>query len=251
MSKPPEHWPRAVEGIIDSTLDAIGRPALRDIYNAVLGDRITAWRSTNLADVFRKYQEATKDLPPEGKRFVAEKVGIRFLEEASLEDNPDLQKIWANLLAAAVSNQRPEVTPRYIAVAKELTLKEALFLKAVYDRRLKNPLSATIKLKNALQWGGRERIVDIVTHLISLGLVLRHEYSVTLSGGMSISDANVKHLTSLADLDTVVLTNFGWEFICAAVEGAAPIPPAKQQGMEPVRPVGKSRRQRTRPSSRE
>jgi hypothetical protein len=86
-SNPPEHWPRAVEGIIGSTIDAIGRPALRDIYNATLGDRMTLYRITNLANVFRRYQEATKDLPPEGRRFAAEKAGIRLIEETSLEDD--------------------------------------------------------------------------------------------------------------------------------------------------------------------
>jgi len=100
MADAPEEKPGAatfgetLTSVINATLDVVGRPALRDMYNAAVGDRITAWRAENLADVFRAYQEATRDLPPEGRRFVAERVGIRFIEEASLEDDPDLQKIW-------------------------------------------------------------------------------------------------------------------------------------------------------------
>jgi hypothetical protein len=80
MADQPDHqpgWPQAVGAaagaVINATLDAIGRPALKDIYAAAIGDRITAWRAQNLADVFSKYQQATKDLPPEGRRFVAER----------------------------------------------------------------------------------------------------------------------------------------------------------------------------------
>jgi hypothetical protein len=216
MTNSSEHWPQAVEGIIGSTLDAIGRPALRDIYNAALGDRIIGWRLSNLANVFRIYQEATKDLPPEGRRFVAEKVGIRVVEEASLEDNPDLQKIWANLLAAAVSKKRPEVAPRYISVVRELSPDEALFLKAMYDHAPNTtgyPVGGSI-LGEALPTSDPDRIDEILEHLTWLGLVRvvsrRHANSHDL-----LNQSDPKDIVY-----TIGLTKFGGQFLSAAIEGA-------------------------------
>jgi Abortive infection alpha len=214
MSDHPEQGSGALERIISSTLGAIGGPQLKEIYYAALGDRITKYRITNLANVFREYQEATKGLPPEGKRFVAEKVGIRFLEEASLEDNPDLQKIWANLLAAAVSNKRPEVTPRYISAARELSFDEALFLKAIYDHApipRRYPQGISIHLKEASPSNNPDHIDDILEHLIWLNLV---------RDGVSRRPQQENSSNPKDILYSFGLTKFGWQFLSAVNEGA-------------------------------
>jgi hypothetical protein len=80
-SNPPEHWPRAVEGIIGSTIDAIGRPALRDIYNATLGDRMTLYRITNLANVFRRIRRQPRTCRPKGEGSLQKKPAFASLRK--------------------------------------------------------------------------------------------------------------------------------------------------------------------------
>lgn len=155
-----------------------------------------------MANVFRSYEQATKDLPPEGRRFVAEKVGVRLIEDALLEDEPKLQQIWANLLAAAVSKGKPDVKPRYISTAKELTPVEALFLKHAHTfiARSGEPIDGvTMQLPQAPAWPTQEVIEEITTHLISLGVVKRVEYKLNIRSGFDISGVDVKHLTALDD----------------------------------------------------
>jgi hypothetical protein len=69
----------------------------------------------------------------------------------------------------------------------------------------------------AHSWNSKDAIADIVMHLISLGIVRRIEHKLRL--GEHFDAGNVKHLTSLADLDTVRFTQFGWDFVRAAIEG--------------------------------
>lgn len=56
------------------------------------------------------------------------------LEGASLQDDPDLQDTWANLLAnAADPRQANPVLPSFAAMLKELTSREVRFLEALLD----------------------------------------------------------------------------------------------------------------------
>jgi hypothetical protein len=92
-----------VAGALGSALDAIGRQAIVDCYHALFGDRLTAKRIKNLAEVFKVYQDQTKHLPPEGKRFIAEKIGVRLIQEASLKTSPSSRNsgviFWPRLQA--------------------------------------------------------------------------------------------------------------------------------------------------------
>jgi hypothetical protein len=78
------------------------------------------------------------------------------------------------------------------------------------------PLDARIKLEVSQSWSSKGAIVDIVVHVISLGIVRRFESRLDL--GQAFHAGDIKHVTSLADLDTARLTQFGWDFVRAAVE---------------------------------
>ena len=65
-----------------------------------------------------------------------------LLEAASLEEDPELQELWVNLLANAADPRRGNVVyPSFILMAKELTPREAKLLASLHALLLKNVLS--------------------------------------------------------------------------------------------------------------
>jgi hypothetical protein len=60
-----------------------------------------------------------------------------LLEAASLEEEPELQQLWVNLLAnSADPRQENTVYPSFILMAKELTAREATFLDKLHSLQL-------------------------------------------------------------------------------------------------------------------
>ena len=59
-----------------------------------------------------------------------------ILESASLEDDPDLRRMWATMLANAADSVRvTDMMPAYAAILAELTPIEAVILEAVYSQQ--------------------------------------------------------------------------------------------------------------------
>lgn len=58
-----------------------------------------------------------------------------LLEGASLQEEPSMQEMWANLLAnAAHPSQNEKVLPVFVSMLKELTSSDAILLTALHDR---------------------------------------------------------------------------------------------------------------------
>jgi hypothetical protein len=56
------------------------------------------------------------------------------LQAAALEEDPNLQSAWANLLAnAADPRHKDKVLPAFVAILREITPTDALFLSALYQ----------------------------------------------------------------------------------------------------------------------
>lgn len=100
------------------------------ILMAMCSDRLTLWRISNLIKIT---DEAKTIL--EGKGLKAEAVEkkflSRFIEEASHEDNPDLQQMWANLLA---SESECSGKSSYINILKEISAEDAKLLQKIYQK---------------------------------------------------------------------------------------------------------------------
>ena len=98
----------------------------------LLADVVNERRHANLIKIAAR---ATERLHKAGVSPVAVPLSIIHpaLEGASLEEDPDLQTIWSNLLAnAADPRQRNGVAPSFPAILKELTSREVRFLDAIY-----------------------------------------------------------------------------------------------------------------------
>lgn len=60
------------------------------------------------------------------------KLSMPLLENASLEDDDELQEKWANLLANTLT-QKKDIRPAYIEILKELSSIEVKILDKIYD----------------------------------------------------------------------------------------------------------------------
>jgi hypothetical protein len=109
---------------------------------SLLGDRVRERRHKNLIKITARAQERLREAG-----LTAREVPLSIihpaLEAASLEENPDLQDIWANLLAnAATTEVENAVYPSFPSILKELRARDVKFLDALFR-------SALVQCKNA------------------------------------------------------------------------------------------------------
>jgi hypothetical protein len=110
---------------------ALGEPA--KALGGLLADTINARRHRNLvvATVNAKQRLTEAGVSP---KEVPLSIIHPALEAASLEENPDLQSVWANLLAnAADPRQVSAVLPSFTGMLGELTVRDAKFLAALHS----------------------------------------------------------------------------------------------------------------------
>jgi hypothetical protein len=126
----------------DSFLAAVlGEPARA--FGGLLADKVNARRHANLIQIT---VEAKRKLDAAGvsPKEVPLKIIHPMLEAASLEEDPDLQARWANLLATAADPRRTNpLSPSFTAILKELTAREAHFLDSLLDPSNMNPRSSS------------------------------------------------------------------------------------------------------------
>ena len=95
---------------------------------SLLSDQLAFYRFKCLVEIAEKAKALCEkvgiDPKPVQNKFLA-----RFVEEASYEDDPDLQDMWANLLAG--ESRDPE-NIIYINILRELTKSSAVLLEEVY-----------------------------------------------------------------------------------------------------------------------
>lgn len=110
-------------------IKGIGRP-VGDAYGLIIGDRIEAWRERNLDAVTRKTRQILKDRDLLEAAPVAEQIAIPLLEAAQGDPRPEMQELWATLLANAMDpSRRNDVRQEFIRILQALHPTDALVLK--------------------------------------------------------------------------------------------------------------------------
>ncbi len=85
--------------------------------------------------------KANKKLASHGltvpNRLVLLKIAIPLFQAATVEDDDDLQNIWANLLInAADKDSGIEVTQKFISILQDLSYLEVNILETIYSKKL-------------------------------------------------------------------------------------------------------------------
>jgi hypothetical protein len=102
----------------------------------ILNDRLQFMRWERKLRLAERGRELLRERGIEGPlRPVPYKLALPIIEHASLEDNDELQDLWANLLASAVDPTfEGLIRSAYVDIIKQLEVVDVHMLNAVYQR---------------------------------------------------------------------------------------------------------------------
>ena len=121
---------------------------------------IPGWVAGRRVDILTNTFRITQDkldncnLPKEQIKHCSLKLGVPWVENASLEEDPSLQELWANLLANALNpNFNEEIPTSFISIIKDLS---------PMDVRVINELQVQIKKKPKYAFGDGWSNIDYI-----------------------------------------------------------------------------------------
>ena len=116
---------------------------LADFWQGVLGDRVAAWRIRNAASVDQKLRA---DLASKGLELdtanLPEGMAFRWFQRATEADEPEIQDLFAKLLANAANGNEDALRKRNIDLVSNLTPDDARlveFIAESYREFINNP----------------------------------------------------------------------------------------------------------------
>lgn len=173
-------------------------------------DHIRYRRAPNQARLLVKAAEKIKEsgLPAEA---VEDKLLRAVMEDGPMEDDPDMQERWANLLANAATNSSRRVRAAFPKILSELEPNEAALLDDFANRASDKSFHDKKFSAEEPGRGGKRPTLD---NLNRLGLIHYVREMPTTPG--TISDEN-------ASITGVRFTELGWDFVqaCRAPERSA------------------------------
>jgi hypothetical protein len=120
-------------------IDNVAGGAIRDTLGLLWGDRVRAARIERaIADEERlvalaiRARERLRELGHDARREMTPKFGIALIEAATLEEEPALQALWANLLATAVDGDGDPVEKSYVSILADMSVADAAALESYY-----------------------------------------------------------------------------------------------------------------------
>lgn len=107
---------------------------LAEGWQGIVGDRVTAWRINNAAKISDRLADeiATRGLTLKTDA-LPESYAFRWFDKASEEDDPELQSLFAKLLANAASGNEAALERQNIDLISRMTPDAAKLLKMVAD----------------------------------------------------------------------------------------------------------------------
>ena len=124
------------------TLGPVGE-SLADVYSVVIGDRIANWRLANAVESHKRVREIAER---EGLVLNTDKIPPRFayswFEEASKQDHPKLQELFAKLLARSAAGST-DADERLILMLGRMAPEDAIAFELFYggDLRVRHRLA--------------------------------------------------------------------------------------------------------------
>lgn len=182
--------------------------------------RFIRWkRMAQMSDEVNKILAARKITET---RAVPPKIALPIIEEASLEDDPDLQYLWNHLLANAMNPEfNDELRYGFIEMIKEITGIEAKILNEFYEVLRREgklePLSKLFdySLKKEQIMQGLDISTDV--YAISVNNLMRMQLisPAIIKGGVKMG---TEPLTIYKGIDAITLTPLGVKFVEACIK---------------------------------
>lgn len=119
-----------------------------DLWNSLIGDRISAYRARNAMSIQKKLHDEAARL---GLRLNSDKIPNRYaftwFEEATKQDEQELQTLFARLLArAAAADRENQPDRRLVTVLSSFTPDDAMVFELLYDPKPRAPSEYAIDL---------------------------------------------------------------------------------------------------------
>lgn len=233
---------KAASKAIDSA-NAVGRFLDRIFGDLVedtvglAGDSLRAYRLRRLADLQKKTEGYLAAKGVVSTEPISPRIGYRIVQEATLEDDEELQARFARLLAEALDPDGEKITRRHSDVIAELTSASFLILDYCWRVRHKighrivgspdiryedtqNDALAVRKLTEVVK--ATQVTEDDIRHVIGLGLFRPtgdefHVFPWTRSSMGDVRvDERLERVTIYGDIQLFEFTEFGLSF-CRAV----------------------------------
>lgn len=205
---------------------------INEPLEAVVGrltDKLQFIRAERQVRLAERWREILRERNIEGVlRIVPPKLAFPIIENASLEEDDELQDLWANLLASAVDpNRRTTLRSAFIDILRQLEVIDVHVLSAIFEetRRTDDQTDDTLAAFLRKNLVSPTRIVnklniDLEAYETAIDNLLRvrcvssnveyQRYAQTESYARSRGD-----LLNHADYDLVCLTPLGLAFISA------------------------------------
>ena len=155
--------------------------SLADVWQALVGDRIGAYRLTHAAAISEKLRAK---LGEQGRKVdwskVPDRYAVSWFEQATKEDEASLQELFATLLQHAAQGNRDALERRNVDLVGRLSPSDARLLLAIYEEygsRLVQGADAYIWLDDSATFVGNtkgpEKSVDSISYenLENLGII--------------------------------------------------------------------------------
>jgi len=117
-----------ISNIVDSARQALAPvgATLSDTWSALIGDRVAAWRLKNAAALQIAVQTELSALGLKVDRSkVPERYALTWFEEATKQDEPEIQELFARLLARAAAGDEDALDRRHLEILTSFTPMDA------------------------------------------------------------------------------------------------------------------------------
>lgn len=190
----------------------------------IIGDRLRFMRWERQVRLADKVNEILSQRGTTETRAVPPKLALPILENASLEDNDELQDLWAKLLANSMDpNFTEETRYAYLEIIKSLNPLDVRILNAFYNS-LSEP---EIDWANITKYNiPKEQICEMLSistkdYEVSMYNLFRVQClgPAIITGGVAIgTPTGIEQLTAYKGIDAVVMTPLGKNFIEACLK---------------------------------
>jgi hypothetical protein len=164
------------------------KATLSEAWAAVIGDRVAAWRLKNAAALQASVLAEAKKVGLELDRSkISERYALAWFEEATKQDEPEIQELFARLLARAAAGDEDASDRRHLEILTRMTPMDAKALEWIVRESgfpPRYPSMGELEAWKGLRDDLGEKASLSLEHLMTLG-VFERQFSLKHDGYIS------------------------------------------------------------------
>ena len=185
------------KGAVDGSAAFLGRiflPAAEE-FGLFLKDKVSAWRANNAREIVKKAEEKLNKLENNKNLHAHPRLVTTAFETGSFSDNPEVQEMWAGLLASSCEEEgKDESNLLFMTILSQINSTEAIIL-----NYLCKTANKTVS-KSGFIWADEMEItVEKITELTGITDIHRMDRELDhlsaldiISGGFNSTDDTAK-----------------------------------------------------------